>query len=72
MVTAEMDMEASTYSVLQKCPSGEYKFVGEIGTFEQAQIESLLLEAEHPGEYVVCNSASGKLVSGSGSGPYVC
>jgi len=58
-------MEASNYCVLRKFPSGIYEYVEEIGTFEQAQIESLLLETEHPGEYIVCNRASGKLVSGS-------
>ena len=68
----EETMEISTYCVLRKFPSGIYEYVEELDSLEKAQIRSLLLEADHPGEYVVCNSASGKVVTACAGGPYVC
>lgn len=65
-------METSSYCIFAKMPDGNYFCIDEIGNFEEAQLELLLLEAEHPGDYMMLNSASGKLVQGAPWTPYVC
>ena len=65
-------METSTYCIFAKMPDGNYCCIDEVGNLEEAQTELLLLEADHPGDYMMLNSLSGKLVQGTPWMPYVC
>lgn len=65
-------METSTYCIFAKMLDGNYCCIDELNNLEEARIELLLLEAEHPGDYVMLNSLSGKLVQGAPWSAYVC
>lgn len=61
-----------TYCISLKLPNGNYRCVDETKSLEEAQIKLLLLEADHPGDYLAFNRASGKPVQGTPWVSYVC
>ena len=65
-------METSTYCIFAKMPDGDYFCIDEVGDLEEARMELLLLEADHPGDYLMSNSVSGKLVQGTPWTPFTC
>jgi len=61
-----------TYCIFHKLPDGDYRCVDEVTNLETAQSIMLVLEADHPGEYLARKKSSGKVVHGAVWTPYVC
>jgi len=64
-------MEPVSYSIFRKLSNGNYQCIDETSTLEQAQMIILLLEADHPGDYVAVNQASGKEIHARFASNYV-
>ncbi len=74
MVEADVEDEmksTSSYRVVRRLQDGKYICIAEVGSFEDAQMRLMLLEAEHPGDYFAFNSVSGKRVQGAVTANYL-
>ena len=61
-----------TYCIFRRLPNGNYRCVDEMKSLEEAQTKLLLLEANHPGDYLAFNRNSGKPVQCPPWMAYVC